>query len=327
MVPPEIALERLLQEKYARKEGIYKFITGRVAVENLAPNHVYRWLVDWMNQQLADIGVNSTGGRLLPPIHFDLVQVPADIKNAHVLEADGLAFIVVTQPMVDEMRQLSHTLVERNRALMELQIAPAANSREIAQLILFMQFCLVTAHEYSHLVRGHWDDTKPLETGESLSQAQELDADGYGIYHDLSYFFHGRGRLITAQWLRISNVKALENSILDCYLLSMMLQFCTRWAGKTQVVWDADAEHPPQPMRIEYSILFVEMWCREVGKISTSWMTDGTLNRHFDAVASLFPSVARSSWKLQMSWLRGAESEQYRSQIRRSVDRLRTGKA
>jgi len=138
MVPPEIALERVLQEKHARKEGMYKCITGRVAVENLAPNHVYRWLVDWMNQQLSDIGVNSTGGRLLPPIHFDLVQVLSDIKNAHVLEADGSAFIVVTQPMVDEMLRLSHSLVQRNQVFMRLQIAPAANSHEIAQLILFM---------------------------------------------------------------------------------------------------------------------------------------------------------------------------------------------
>ncbi|MGD1096635.1 MAG: hypothetical protein ABSB35_32155 [Bryobacteraceae bacterium] len=194
MVPPEIALERLLHEKRSRQEGIYKCINGRVAVENLAPNHVYRWLVDWMNQQLSDIGVNSTGGRLLPPIHFDLVQVLSDIASAHVFEADGLAFIVVTQPMVDEMLRLSHTLVERNPVLMSMQIAPAASSHEIAQLLLFMQFCLVAAHEYSHLVRGHWDDNQPLEIGESLSQAQELDADGYGIYHDLAYFFLQLGR-------------------------------------------------------------------------------------------------------------------------------------
>jgi hypothetical protein len=326
MVPPEIALERLLQEKYARKEGIYKFITGRAAVENLAPNHVHRWLVDWMNRQLSDIGVNSTGGHLLPPIHFDLVEVLADIKNAHVLEGDGLAFIVVTQPMVDEMLRLSQILVERNRVFIRLQIAPAANSHEIAQLILFMQFCLVTAHEYSHLVRGHWDDTQALENGGPLSQAQELDADGYGIYHCLSYFFHGGGRLITSQWLKISNAKALENSILDCYLLSMMLQFCARWAGKTQVGWDASVEHPPQPVRIEYSILFVEVWCREVGKMCTSWMTDGTLVGYFNAAASLFLPDVKGSWSPQISWLKSPQSEQYRSQIRRSLDRLRIGK-
>jgi hypothetical protein len=75
MVPPEIALERFLHEKHCRKEGVFKNIKGRVPIENLEQNHVYRWLVDWMNQQLSDIGVNSTGGRPLPPIHFDLVHV------------------------------------------------------------------------------------------------------------------------------------------------------------------------------------------------------------------------------------------------------------
>jgi hypothetical protein len=86
----------------------------------------------------------------------------------------------VTQALVDEMLRLSHTFVEQKRALMSIQIAPAASPHEIAQLLLFMQFYLVTAHEYSHLVRGHWDDNQPLEIGESVSQAQELDADGYG---------------------------------------------------------------------------------------------------------------------------------------------------
>jgi|HubBroStandDraft_6_1064221.scaffolds.fasta_scaffold193315_2 hypothetical protein len=227
--------------------------------------------------------------------------------------------------MVDEMWRYSRALVEQNRAFMRLQIAPDASFTEIAQLLLFMQFCIVTAHEYSHLVR-HWDDSQPVDVGEALSQTQELDADGYGIYHDLAYFYQDRGRLLTSQWLRISYDKPLENSILDCYLLSLMLQFCTRWVGKTQVVWDGGANHPPQPIRIEYSILFVEMWCREAGQMSTSWMTDGTLTGYFDTVASLFPSTARSSWSLQISWLRGPQSEEYRSQIRKSLDRIRTGK-
>jgi len=75
-----------LRDKHSRDkdspdESIFKYITGRVAVENFAPDHIYRQLVDWMNQQLTDIGVNSTGGRLLPPIHFDLVKVLNDYVN------------------------------------------------------------------------------------------------------------------------------------------------------------------------------------------------------------------------------------------------------
>ena len=267
---------------------------------------------------------DSTGGRLLPPIHFDLVEVLNNFTGAHVFEGDGIVFIVVARPMVDEMLELSHTLVRRNQALMQVQIAPDASFHDTAQLLLFMQFCLVTAHEYSHVARGHWDDDQPPGIGEPLSQAQELDADGYGIYHDLTYFFHGRGRLFVSEWLRVSSNKALENSILDCFLLSMMLQFCARWAGRVRVVWDLGAEHPPHPIRIEYSILFVEMWCREVGKVSTSWMTDGTLNRYFAAVASLFPPEVKRSWNPQVSWLKDLQSEHYRNEIRRSFDRLRT---
>ena len=47
-------------------------------------------------------------------------------------------------------------------------------------------------------------------------------------------------------------------------------------------------EHPPLSIRIEYSMLFVEMWCREVGAISTSWMTDGTLKEYFGVASIAF---------------------------------------
>ena len=328
MIPPQVAFERFLREKHTRFEEKYAHIAGRIAVEDLPSAQLYRWFVDWMNRQLSDIGVNSTGGVALPPLHFELVSVHNDVAAAHVFEAEEFTFIVMTQPMFDEMLRLSRRLVEQNRAFMSLQIAPSASPPEIAQLLLLMQFSFVTSHEYSHLVRRHLEDHQPhaAAIGESLCQTQELDADGYGIYHELAYFFQGGGRQLASQWLRISAGKALENSILSCFLLSIMIQFCARWAGKMQVESDLGGEHPPLPVRIEYAILFVEMWCREVGAMSTPWMTDGTIKDYFAAAARLFPPEMKAAWDQQMSWLKSPRSEQYRDQIRRGIDRLRTGK-
>ena len=112
----------------------------------------------------------------------------------------------------------------------------------------------------------------------------------------------------------------------SCFLLSTMVQFCARWAGKVQVESDVRKEHPPLPVRIDYSILFVEMWCREVGGISTSWMTDGTLKEYFAVAARLFAAEMKTSWDAQMSWLRSPQSEQYRAEIQRGLDRLRKTK-
>ena len=60
-------------------------------------------------------------------------------------------------------------------------------------MLLLMQFSFVTSHEYSRLVRRHLEDHQPhaAALGESLRQMQEFDADGYGIYHELAYFFDG----------------------------------------------------------------------------------------------------------------------------------------
>ena len=78
---PEITLERLLHEKRVRGEQAYAHILGRVAVEDLPTLHLHRWLVEWMNRQLSDIGVNSTGGVELPPLHFDLVRVQGKVRT------------------------------------------------------------------------------------------------------------------------------------------------------------------------------------------------------------------------------------------------------
>ena len=327
-MPPELAFERFLHEKHERKETRYRHISGRIAVEELPPHHLYRWFADWMNRQLADVGVNSTGGVLLPPLHFELVRAHDAKAAAHTFESDEWGFIVLTQPMFDEMLRLARLLVDQNRAFFTLQIAPGAGAEEIAQLLLLMQFCFVTSHEYSHLVRQHLADQPPhaAALGDALSQAQELDADGYGIYHDLAYFFDGAGKALAAQWLKLAGGKALENSTLSCFLLALMIQFCARWAGKMEIESDFGAEHPPLPVRIEFAILFIDMWCRNVGGLSTSWMTDGTLSQYFSAAARLFPPGERAAWEEQMSWLKSPRSEQYRVQIRNAIDRLRTGK-
>jgi hypothetical protein len=127
-----------------------------------------------------------------------------------------------------------------------------------------------------------------------------------------------------SQLLKISSAKTLENSILSCFFLAGMIQFCARWAGNIQVESDLSAEHLPLPLRIEYTILFVEMWCREVGAMSTKCMTDGTLKNYFNAAARLFPSAVKTAWDQQVSWLKSPSGEEYRIEIRRSVDRLRT---
>ena len=159
-----------------------------------------------------------------------------------------------------------------------------------------------------------------------MSQAQEIDADGYGIYHDLPYFFSGAGRPLASRLLNTSSSKSLDSSILSCFLLAGMIQFCARWAGKIQIESDLSTEHPPLPLRINYMTLFVEMWCREVGGLPTTWMTDGTLRNYFSAAAGLFQPEMKTAWDQQIVWLKSPNGENYCAEIRKGIDRLRTGK-
>lgn len=324
MSAPEIVLERFLQEKKRHGERRYAHILGRLPVEELPSLHYYRVLVTWMNRQLSDIGVNSTGGVALPPLHFDLVRVQGKVATAHVFRVEELAFIVITEPMVNEMLALAEKFVRQNIHLFNLYIAPEGSTIGIAHFIVFLQFSFITSHEYSHLVRHSEDAQSPTaEVSEALIQAQEVDADGYGIYHILTHIFNGGGRAIAATWLNVSNPKALDNSLLDCFLYSLMIQLCARWAGRIQVDSDLTAEHPPPPLRIEYALLHTEMWCREVRGMDTTWMTAKGFRDYFDGAAKLFSDDQKKAWRAMLQWLASAESEEYRSRIRSAVDKLR----
>ncbi len=142
--------------------------------------------------------------------------------------------------------------------------------------------------------------------------------DGFGIYHALTYFFRGEGSNFAATWLRISNNKALENSILSCSFLALMVQFCARWAGKVQVEFDTCAKHPPHSVRIEYSMLFVDVvqgGGLDFYVVDDRWHAE----RNFRAAARLFAPERKVSWDQQIKWLKSPESEQYRTLIFGSV--------
>jgi hypothetical protein len=91
VIPPEVAFERFLRDKHNRHEDKYTHISERVAVEELPPAHLYRWFSEWTNRQLADIGVNSTAGVALPPLHFELVRVNGSQSAAHTFESEGIS--------------------------------------------------------------------------------------------------------------------------------------------------------------------------------------------------------------------------------------------
>jgi hypothetical protein len=138
MLGPEIELERALQKKLRRGEQGFAHVIGRVPVEDLSSDRLHRWLVEWMNRQLSDIGANSTGGQELLPLHFDLVRVRDNVAAAHVFETDEFGFILVTEPMVKEMLTLSRKLVDQNHAFMVMQIAPDAKLLDIAHFFVFL---------------------------------------------------------------------------------------------------------------------------------------------------------------------------------------------
>ena len=122
----------------------------------------------------------------------------------------------------------------------------------------------------------------------------------------------------------MSNLKVLDNSILDCFVLSIMVQFCARWAARIQVELDRTRNICPRQCA-RYALLFIEMWRREVAGMTTEWMTAGYLSKYFTAASRLFPGELKRSWNDLITWLKSSQSEEYRSRIRSGLYRIRTG--
>lgn len=156
-----------------------------------------------------------------------------------------------------------------------------------------------------------------------MFRAEEIEADSYGLYLDLPFFFSADGSNIASSMLGMRG-KALENSVFECFLVSIMLVFCSRWSRHTNPENLSEIDYPPPVLRLDYAARVLEMWCREVGKLPTVWQTDGTLPRLFADVIKLFPRDMQISWVREVKWLEDPCSLAYRQQVEEAFQKLRT---
>jgi hypothetical protein len=293
VIPDEIEVARLLHEKLRRHTDRLRHIIGRTNIEHLDHGHLYRYLSAWMARQFADVGLNATGGKPLPaPLCFAIVDGTSAIGNAHTFDIGPYTAILFERALVDHMWNLSKTFVMSNPGLVSVQWAPGSNLNDVMHLMTLMQACIVSSHEFSHIAREHKAEGR--DENKVLFRAEEIEADNYGLYLDLPFFFSADGSNIASLMFGMKG-KALENSIFECFLASIMLVFCSRWSRNSDPENLAEIDYPPPVLRLDYAARVLEMWCREIGKLPTVWQTDGTLPRLFADVIKLFPNEMKVS--------------------------------
>jgi hypothetical protein len=153
-----------------------------------------------------------------PPFEFGYID--STIPNAHASSIGGCSFIGLTMPLV---RMLWDTCVQlsKSEAVVELLGVPLSPERHdaIHAAMFQTQLAFVVSHEYTHHVHGHLPQSAPGppffneilssdDAGSLESQAFEIDADGYAVYHVLAHLIDGARRSQATELLSCNHQKA-----------------------------------------------------------------------------------------------------------------------
>jgi hypothetical protein len=196
-------------------------------------------------------------------------------------------------------------------------------------VLLQLQLEFLVSHEYTHHKHRHCfpGETRVVSlwtefnlsgaSGDITSQAQELDADGYGTFLVLRHFLHGEQRLTSLTLLRATTLSdtAANELLVTCYLLAAMAFFCAFWQGDPNLSALYRLSHPLPPVRIKYVIESSEMFCRMNNLVESAWFEKKRLQIFFRTAAQLIGDETRQRWDKQIAFLQSLEGDRYNGQL------------
>ena len=270
-------------------------------------------------------GYNASGGTEHPPYHFDFLEVTRGIANAHAFQHGGFAFIVMTQPLVELLLNLTFDLSQSPPVRQLLGISAAPVDRDGIHLALFqLQFDFLLGHEYTHHVHRHCAPEQTLavrteflkeeEDGSLEQQAQELDADGYSSYLLLANLLQDENRYASVlEGLgHVAHRSAASDELLfTAFFVVVLNVFCAFWRKRTEVAALYKLVHPPPPVRINNIIQVVQMFAGQNGPVADTWFQPSRFTELFRTAAATIPGSGRQTWDSQMALLRSPEGERY----------------
>jgi hypothetical protein len=290
-----------------------------------------------MNEALRLEGPNASGGVEHLPFHFDFLDVRDGIENAHAFQHAGFSFIAVTRPMVELIWRVSHSLSRSRRVSKLLGLGPEVDSDVFQGLLFQIQMNFLVSHEYTHHIHGHslagtggatglWSEFPPdLTSGSLLSQAQELDADGYAEFLVLAHLLSGERRNTALAQCGRADLQGAggDELLLTCFFLSVLAFFCNFGRGECDTTSIYKLPHPLPPVRITYVIRVAEMWCGENKSVPQTWFNVARFQALFSVAAEAVGETAGQTWATQMSFLRSADGAEYDRQLLERFESVR----
>jgi hypothetical protein len=338
MTPPEVILDRWVKMQ-ARARPQCRGYVGKLDVDKVKSPSLrsfLRFIQGAMNQALQSENANGSGGTEHPPFHFDYLDVSDGTKNAHAFQHEGFSFIATTLPLVEMLWDISQRLGLSHRVFGLLGIDRELVRPEALQALLFQfQLAFLVSHEYTHHVHRHcggdyktavWDEFIQDATREGLRyQAQELDADGYGLYLTLANYVRGPARRNALGQIGMQNLTDLKGDefLLTAFFVALTALFCSLWPENVPITAILRLPHPPAPVRIDYAIRIAVMWSGQNSSIPQSWFEAERFQAIYLAATDALPARARPQWDAHIAFLRSNEGAAYDRSLFQNFEAVR----
>jgi len=258
------------------------------------------------------------------PFEFDFVD--SAIPNAFALAIGGRSVIGVTMPLVHLLWESCIQLSKSDAILAMLGIVPTPGRQDSVHASLFRtQLAFVVSHEYTHHVHGHAiqnsfdpphfnevlivDDTGSLE-----SQAFEIGADGYAVYHVLAHLFDGPGRTQAVDLLGCSEAQTStqDEVLFASFVVAVGAFLFVQPPRPLDPAKIYKRSHPPYSARMNWIMHAAIGWCQQNRPDLEAWMNKDRFQMLMRAVAgATWGMNGGKDWSDQVAFLQSEPGREY----------------
>jgi hypothetical protein len=322
-IPPEVLFHRFFQSTLVSPTDRHNY-KGKQDIEILEPalGTLLAAIQKALNEALLNEKKNVAEHVDHAPFHLDYVE--SSIPNALAFYYEGYSFIAITTALV---RMLWDTCVRlSNSGRMATLFGITSEESDRVHALLFpTQLTFVVSHEFTHHVHGHLlpknsDSIFPEEIVESggigdlETQALEIDADGYAVYHVLAHLIDGERRSQAVELLGYQNEHKGEQD--RALLSSFVIAVGAFLHALRPVALDKDTiyklRHPPQAARMNSIMQFAVSWCKQNRPELAVWMTNDKFQMLMSTAAEEFLATNSAiDWGAQITFLRSADGFEY----------------
>jgi len=102
-----------------------------------------------------------------------------------------------------------------------------------------------------------------------------------------------------------------DEFLLNGFFVALTALFCSLWPENVALSSIRQAQHPPAPVRIDYTVRVATMWCNQNASVAESWFGAERFRAIYLSATDAIAGGARPQWDAQIAFLKSDEGMKY----------------